>query len=243
MRLTHFFCFLIMISVLKRIRIIVPLFLKKFLGRIQALSKYDVKIGSGSYVARSKFESSCRVGGDAVVHSCDFGASSYVGNGARLVKVKVGHYCSLGSDIKTGFGKHPSKNFVSTHPSFYSSSPSAGVSLIANQIFSEHDYVDKERNYFVGIGNDVWVGSGVSIMDGVTIGDGAIVAAGAVVTKDVEPYSIVGGVPAKHIRYRFNEQEIEFLLRFKWWDKDPAWLKENAYLFDDISKLVEKCCD
>ena len=70
------------------------------------------------------------------------------------------------------------------------------------------------------IGNDVWIGLNATILDGVTIGDGAIVAAGAVVTKDVPPYAVVAGVPAKIIKYRFTESQIDFLLKFRWWEKD-----------------------
>ena len=72
------------------------------------------------------------------------------------------------------------------------------------------------------------------------IGDGAIVAAGAVVTKDVEPYTIVGGVPAKQIRKRFTDEEIEFLLSFKWWEKDVAWIAANASKFENIKDFMEE---
>ena len=82
-------------------------------------------------------------------------------------------------------------------------------------------------NKEVVIGNDVWIGGNVSILDGVVVGDGAIIAAGAVVTKDVPPYAVVGGVPAKVIKYRFNEQEIQALLHERWWDKDDSILLEN----------------
>lgn len=72
-----------------------------------------------------------------------------------------------------------------------------------------------------------------------TISDGAIVAAGAVVTKDVPPYAIVGGVPAKIIRYRFTEEQIEWLMELKWWDKDEQWIKAHAKHFDDIEHFME----
>lgn len=78
------------------------------------------------------------------------------------------------------------------------------------------------------IGNDVWIGYNATILAGVTIGDGAIIATNATVTKDVEPYSIVGGNPAKLIRKRFSEEEIEKLLMLKWWDKDIEWITQNV---------------
>ena len=88
------------------------------------------------------------------------------------------------------------------------------------------------------IGNDVWIGLNATILDGVTIGDGAIVAAGAVVTKDVPPYAVVGGVPAKIIKYRFTESQIDFLLKFRWWEKDRKWIQQNYKRFQDIESFI-----
>lgn len=90
--------------------------------------------------------------------------------------------------------------------------------------------------------SDMMCGSGlmVKIMDGVSIGNGAVVAAGAVVTKDVPPYAIVGGVPAKIIKYRFTPDQIEFLQQFKWWNMPEDWIRENWQMFEDIEKFAEK---
>lgn len=78
------------------------------------------------------------------------------------------------------------------------------------------------------------------ILDGVTIGDGAIVGAGAVVVKDIPPYAVAGGVPAKIIRYRFSEEEIQKLLKIKWWNREQTWLREHAELFRDIKRFLER---
>src|SRR6202000_2125328 len=105
-----------------------------------------------------------------------------------------------------------------THPAFFSTEKPAGVTFVKQNIFEEHIYIDAARKYVVQIGNDVWIGSNILIMDGIKTGDGAIIAAGSVVTKDVMPYTIIAGVPAKFLRNRFNEQQTEELLKLKWWN-------------------------
>ena len=91
----------------------------------------------------------------------------------------------------------------------------------------------------VCVGNDVWIGADSLLMDGVTIGDGAVVAARSVVTQDVPPYAIVGGTPAKLIRYRFDEETIESLGNLKWWDQELPWIQERVSLFRDVEELIE----
>lgn len=106
----------------------------------------------------------------------------------------------------------------------------AQISLVKESKFTE--YADTI------IGHDVWIGARAIIADGITVGNGAVVYSGAVVTKDVEPYSIVAGVPATKIRMRFTEEEIEKLLAIRWWDKDLEWLEQNADAFLDIKQFV-----
>lgn len=113
---------------------------------------------------------------------------------------------------------------------FYSTSKQCGVTFATDNVFKE--YLKPLK-----IGNDVWIQQDVFICGGVEISDGAIVLAGAVVTKDVPPYAIVGGVPAKVIRFRYDNETIQFLLRIKWWNNDIEWFKKNWRLMNDIEKL------
>lgn len=164
------------------------------------------------------------------------GYASYIGERSHINAV-VGRYCSIASDVNIIGGVHPTRKFVSTHPAFYSTRRQAGFTYVEENIFEENVTVDNQ-GHLVSIGNDVWIGTGAMILPGIHIGDGAIIAAGAVVTKDVEPYTIVGGVPAKVLRKRFEQEQIEKLLEFKWWNKDETWIKKNAVYFSDIEAFM-----
>ena len=131
----------------------------------------------------------------------------YIGN------VDIGRYCSIAYGVNIGMFEHPVE-WLSTSTRQYLSGHVHGARTVSIRHF--------EANPRTIIGNDVWIGTGATLIDGVTIGDGAIIAAGAVVTKDVPPYAIVGGVPAKLIKYRFDENTISKLLDLKWWQYDMA---------------------
>jgi acetyltransferase-like isoleucine patch superfamily enzyme len=101
------------------------------------------------------------------------------------------------------------------------------------ETFADKQYFNEYTE--VKIGNDVWIGEDVIIPGGVTIGDGAVIASRAVVTRDVAPYSVVGGVPARHIKFRFGEDQIKKLQAIKWWDRDEQWLRDNFKLFLNVN--------
>lgn len=174
---------------------------------------------------------------DAALISCHIGKNSYLGKGARLSNTKIGRYSAIGPEVTNISGAHPAHEFVSVHPCFYSLMKQCGFTYAAEQMFEEYRYADPDKNYLNVIGSDVWIGQRAMIMQGVSIGDGAIVGAGALVNRDVPPYAIVGGVPAKIIGWRFSEEDRDFIMGLKWWERTEDWIKLHAGWFDDVKKL------
>lgn len=190
---------------------------------------------NSSIDGRCIFEDHIVISKNTILRNCSIGQGSYLGKNNEFSSVKIGRFCSIGSFIKLASGRHPSTTFVSTHPAFFSVSNARGFTFVKKQKFQELHFADYP--YTVTIGNDVWIGDNVIILDGVRIGDGAIIGTGALVTKDIEPYTINVGIPAKSIRKRFSEEEILFLLDFQWWNKDWEWIKMNSDIFDNIDNF------
>lgn len=142
----------------------------------------------------------------------------------QLSHVNVGNFTAIGESTRIGLGRHP-LNYPSTHSIFYKRNP------MNNDWVEQIDLPDLP----VSIGNDVWVGIESVILDGVTIGHGAVVAARSVVTKDVPPYAVVGGSPAKLIKYRFDESTIESLLRLEWWNFPDEKIGKSKGFFHEPS--------
>lgn len=170
--------------------------------------------------------------------SGELGFGSYIADNSTIY-AKVGRYTSIAQDVKVLIGTHPYTHpYVSTSPVFFSNKKQNGSTYTKEQKFQELRYIDKEETYSVNIGNDCWIGERALIIWGVKIGDGAVVLAGAVVTKDVPPFSVVGGVPAKVLSYRYNKETIDFLLKFKWWNKGEKWIIKNSNYFQDINAFI-----
>jgi acetyltransferase-like isoleucine patch superfamily enzyme len=150
------------------------------------------------------------------------GYRSYANETMIRSATTIGRYCSIGRRCTINAAQHPT-DWLSSHPLFFS----------ADNAYSR-PY--REQHLPLTIGNDVWIGDNAVIMGGVTIGDGAVIGAGAVVTKDVEPYQIVGGVPAKHLRYRFEQDIVDELLKLQWWQYDEDFIV--ALPHDDIRAAI-----
>lgn len=155
---------------------------------------------------------------------------SYIARNSNATNVKIGKFCSIGPNFCCGLGLHPT-NGISTAPMFYSKAKQNGVSLVNEVVYEEQKQTI--------IGNDVFIGANVTIVDGVKIGDGAVIGAGAVVVKDIPPYAVAVGIPAKVIKYRFDEQTIKRLIDMQWWnwsDIDLQKVADNEFNVNEFIK-------
>lgn len=154
---------------------------------------------------------------DTKLGSCTIGDFSYIGTGCDIERTLIGRFTSIAPEVICGMGSHP-LNFISTYPGFYAKNNSGSVWF--GSIHQTEEFLPVE------IGSDVWIGTRVIIRGGIKIGNGVVVAAGAVVTKDIPDYAIVGGIPAKVLKYRFDNDLIKDLLDSKWWDLPENKLRE-----------------
>ena len=185
----------------------------------------------GRAIKNSKIDRKAKVEAGSVFLSSSMKKYSYCGYDCQFVNVEVGAFCSISNNVVIGGGNHP-LNWVSTSPAFYKGRDSISKRLAT----LEYDSSDAHTI----IGNDVWIGNGVWIKPGVIIGDGAVLGMGSVVTKDVEPYTVVGGNPAKVIRKRFDEETIQKLLAIKWWEWEDDKILSYSKYFNDTNELLSK---
>jgi len=155
------------------------------------------------------------------------GKYTYISNNVYINNCLIGKFCSIASNCAIGLDDHNYK-VVSNHYFLYK----AKYKFIKNDL--------KHSDNITNIGNDVWIGFGAFIKAGVKIGDGSIIGANAVVTKDIPPYAIVGGVPAKIIKYRFPKDIIAKLKRIAWWDWDEKTIKNRINDFYNINDFIKK---
>lgn len=190
---------------------------------------------------RLLFEAPCQLNNASMFYyGCPtIGRYTYLRTGTVFDVASIGRYCSIGPEVLLGDGEHPT-TWLSTSPAQYLDSvfnfypPDRAVS--ANRIIPRTPENNDGRTARVVIGHDVWIGARAIIRKGVRIGDGAIIGAGAFVNNDVEPYSVVGGLPAHHLRYRFPREIRERLLALRWWHFE---INDLAGIpFDDILTAI-----
>ncbi len=159
---------------------------------------------------------------NCLLNNVEVGSFTYLGKNCQVQNASIGKFCSIANEVMIGLGNHPLNNF-STSPLFYRKNNPFNIELVRKDL-------DFEEYNQISVGHDVWIGARAIILDGITIGTGAVIAANSVVTKNVAPYAIVAGGPAKIIRFRFNDTEIQRLLNLKWWELDLNAIK---HLFKD----------
>lgn len=210
-----------------------PTYFLYYFRKFKIEKKFKIKhliIGIGSSINNSDICEFIYLGDNCQISNCKIGRHTYFNNNSTAKNATIGNFCSIASNVIIGVGNHPT-TMVSTHPAFYSNNKGF-------KTFSDKMYY--EENDIINIGNDVWIAEDVKIIGKVTIGNGAIIATGSIVTKDVPAYAIYGGIPARLIKYRFDELTISKLQSIKWWEFGEQDLINNYKDFQDTNLFIGK---
>ena len=176
-----------------------------------------------SVIRDSRIGAWAQIGPHSSITESTFGDYSYAAGDVSIIYADVGKFCSIASHVRINPGNHPMWRVTQHHMTYRRKQYGFGE--------DDEEFFQWRRDHHCSIGHDVWIGHGVTVMAGVNIGTGAVVGSGAVVTKDVAPYEIVVGVPARPIRKRFSDDVIQKLLKIEWWNWDRKTLEER---FDDL---------
>jgi phosphonate metabolism protein (transferase hexapeptide repeat family) len=195
----------------------------------------ETAVSASARLRESQIGERCEILHDTVVEFTSVGDYSYIGERCIVADAEIGRFCAIAASVRIGAPNHPmerpSQHRFTYCPEYYF----AGVERDAA-------FFRERRGERVVIGNDVWIGHGAIVLPGVTVGDGAVLAAGAVVTRDVEPYAVVGGVPARKLRDRFDPETARRLQAIAWWNWPEHTLRERLPDFqqDDVGAFCAK---
>ena len=185
-----------------------------------------------SAIKKSQIHQSAAIESGSQIVGSVFGKHSYCGYDCIILNTRIGGFCSISDNVVIGGSQHP-MHYVSTSPVFLAHRDSVKAK------FARHPYVNKPRT---SIGHDVWIGSGAMIKGGIDVGTGAVIGMGSVVTKDVPPYAVVAGNPARIIKKRFSDEQIDKLLTSGWWDWDDDMLNQlglNCTSVEEFANFLE----
>ncbi|QEE16014.1 CatB-related O-acetyltransferase [Promethearchaeum syntrophicum] len=199
----------------------------KFTTIKNSIIQKNSSVGDHSKILNSYLDKSVHIGRYNHISGCQIGKHSYTGQNAIIMGIKIGNFCSISWGVTIGPGEHDFSR-VTTHRFLYTD-----VDRLKPE--NEEWYNRFEKN--IEIGHDVWIGANSTILRGVSIGTGSIIGANSLVNKNIPPYAIVGGNPAKIIKYRFSDENIQELIKIKWWNLPDRIIKLNFETFN--SKITQ----
>ncbi len=195
---------------------------------IDSLKAFVTRRSGGALIRSSHVAKHAYIGGGSRFSNSTIGAYSYTGRNGSFFKTEIGRFCSISDHCVCGMPEHDVTR-ASTSPVFQTGK---------NRLDTSIGTLPHPRYPQTVIGHDVWIGVNVTIKAGVTIGNGAVIGAGSMVTKDVPPYAIVAGVPAKVLRNRFDEETVARLQQSAWWEHTELLTAEHAALFENPERLL-----
>lgn len=183
-------------------------------------------------VSQSTLGAYTALGANCTLREVTMGDFSYMAGHVSAVWTTIGKMCSIAAQTRINPGNHPTWRVTTCHFTYRRRQYGFGE--------DDHEFMQWRKDDWVEIGHDVWIGHGVTVLAGKKIGLGACVGAGAVVSRDIPPFAIAVGVPARVVKYRFSPEVIDRLMATEYWNRDHAWIKENLEDLLDVERFLAK---